>query len=417
MDADTGCEEQLMAKTLFGGTAQQVFMGLVAALMFILAIEASQFGFSGGGLHGFFGWDGKGSFGWHSASITDDDGVIRIQVREDGCRIRLEQEGAVVFTADERDFASLSPDAGFELEVRGCGDKFELKASPGATVGLPPVIAAKLGGKDAAWDEVTRERFHKALQLVFETTGFDAEGRVERLYQSGGAAGVLAVAGKMQSDWGQRIYLHHLLGKESLTPAETAEVWKLAGRSLGSDYELAQMIIEAPPRHSADPAVKAAKIDALRSIASDYELRRSFDHLLEQGVDGKDLDDMLSVAASKLSSDYEQAEFLQAVANNLPAGSPLPASLDAALGTLSSDYELRRALDPFLERPGLSRADLERLLQVANRGISSDYEMAELLVHVAEHQKGPEPWPPAVKLAIDGMASDYEQERAREAFE
>lgn len=404
-----------MAKTLFGGATQQVFMGLVAALMFIMAIEASQFGF-GGGLHGFFGWDEKGSLGWHSASITEDDGRTRIRVREDGCKIELEQEGEVTFTGDERDFASLGPGARFELEVRGCGDKFELEASPGAAGGSP-LIAAKVGGKDAAWDEQTRERFHKALQLVFETTGFDAAGRVERLYQQGGAAAVLAAAGKMQSDWAQRLFLQHLLGKESLTAAETVEVWKLAGRSLGSDHELAQMIQKAPERHSADPAVKAAKIDALRSLGSDYELGRTLDFLLEQGADGENLDEMLAVAASKLSSDHEQAEFLQAVAEHLPAGAPLPASLDAALGTLSSDYELRRALDPFVERQGLSRADLERLLQVAIRGITSDYEMAELLTSVAQHQKSAEPWPPAVEKAIGDLASDYEQKRAREAFE
>ena len=404
-----------MAKTLFGGTAQQVFMGLVAALMFIMAIEASRFGF-GDGMHGFFGWDDNGRIGWHSASVSDDNGVTRIRVREDGCKIELEQEGEVVFTADERDLASLGPGARFELEVRGCGDKFQLEASPGAAGG-PPAVVAKLGGQDVAWDEAARERFHKALQLIFETTGFDAEGRVERLYQQGGAAAVLAAAGKMQSDWGQRIFLHQLLRKESLTVAETVEVWKLAGRSLGSDYELAQMIQEAPPRHAADPAVKAAKIDALRSIASDYELRRTFDFLLEQGATGKDLEEMLEVAAGKLSSDYEQAEFLLAVAKHLPAGEPLPASLDGALGTLSSDYELRRALDPYIERPGLSRAELERLLQVAIRGISSDYEMAELLTSVAEHQKSAEPWPPAVQRAIDDLASDHDQRRAREAFE
>ncbi len=42
-------------------------MGLVAALMFIMAVEASQLGFGGGDR--LFGWDDSGSLGWHSATI------------------------------------------------------------------------------------------------------------------------------------------------------------------------------------------------------------------------------------------------------------------------------------------------------------------------------------------------------------
>ena len=84
-----------MSKTLFGGTTQQVILGLVAALMFIMAVEASQLGLGGGfGGFGFFGWDDQGGLGWHAATyIDDDDGKIKVRVHQNGCRIQLEQQG------------------------------------------------------------------------------------------------------------------------------------------------------------------------------------------------------------------------------------------------------------------------------------------------------------------------------------
>ena len=105
------------------------------------------------------------------------------------------------------------------------------------------------------------------------------------------------------------------------------------------------------------------------------------------------------------------------MADKLPAGAALPASLDRTLATVNSDYELRRSLNAFAERSGLSRADLERLLEAATRGLTSDYELAEFLVTVAAHQKGAEPWPPGLEKAIAAISSDHDQARVRAAFD
>ena len=403
-----------MGKSLFGGTTQQIVMGLGAALIFIMAIEASQVGFGSG--FGFFGINESGAIGWHGATLRQEDGLLRARVHEQGCKIRLEQRGEVTFTADERDFAAFGNGASFELEVRGCGDKFELEAQPGAAPEAP-AVTVKLDDREAPWDDVARGRFHQALQLVFESTGYDAAGRADRIYARGGAAAVLETAGRMRTDAGQRAMLERLLGKEELAAEDAVRVWQLAGQKLQSDYELAQMIQKAPAGpHAADPRVKAALIEALRTISSDYELRRALDALLERGADAATLEGLLEVAADKINSDYELAEFLTKVATVLPPGAPLPAPLDPALEKLASDHELRRTLDLFVQRPGLSRADLGRLLEVASRRLASDYEMAELLVEIARTQKSAEPWPPALQEAVAKIGSRHERSRVHEAF-
>lgn len=402
-----------MGKSRFGGTSQQIVLGLGAAVIFIMAIEASQAGFGGG--FGFFGINESGAIGWHGASLRQEDGLVRARVHEQGCKIQLEQRGEVTFTADERDFAGFGSGASFEIEMRGCGDKFELTAQPGATPEAPKV-AVKIDGRDAPWDDTARGRFQQALQLVFESTGYDAAGRADRIYARGGADAVLETASRMRTDAGQRTMLEQLLGKEDLAAEDAVRVWQLAGKKLQSDYELAQMIQQASTRHAADLRVKAALVEALRTIASDYELRRTLDVLLERGVDPLTLDGLLDVAAQKLNSDYEMAEFLTKVATALPPATPLPARLDGALDTLASDHELRRTLDLFVQREGLARADLDRLLRVAARRIGSDYELAELLIEVARSQKSAEPWPPALHEALGKIGSRHEQNRTREAF-
>ena len=122
------------------------------------------------------------------------------------------------------------------------------------------------------------------------------------------------------------------------------------------------------------------------------------------------------MAGDKISSDYQMAEFLIRAAGRHPAGAPLPASLEGALDSVNSDHELRRTLTAFVELPDLSRQDLDRLLKVASNEISNDYEMAELLITVAQRQKNAEPWPPSMKEALARIASDHDEERAKEAL-
>ncbi len=403
-----------MSKTFLGGTLQQVVMGLFAALIFIMAVEASQLGFGGGFQgFGFFGWDDHGGLGWHSATIVDHDGVTKVRLHEDGCKIQLEKEGDVTFSDDETDIASLAAGSRLDLEMRGCGDKFELEARPG--VGKPE-LKVKLDGKDAAWDATSRARFHDALIYVF-STGFDAEGRVERLWQSGGAKAVLDAADNLRSDSAQRLYLSTLLAKEELSAADTVRLWQVAKKQLSSDYELAEMILQAPDRYSADPQVRQAFLAALHSLSSDYELQRSLDFVLtRESTDEPMIEELVQVAGDEISSDYELAQFLIQVAEKLPAGASLPPSLERALESLSSDYEMQRTLEAFVERQALPRADLQRLLEVARHGISSDYELASFLISVAKKQKSSEPWPQGVQAAIDSISSDYEQNRARAAY-
>lgn len=402
-----------MSKRLFGGTTQQIVLGLLAALMFIMAVEASQIGFGGLTGYGFFGWDDHGALGWHAAtSITERDGTTRVRVHEKGCRVLLEEQGEVKFTDDERDFASLGAGASFKMQVRGCGDKFSVEAKGG---GAAPALTVEIDGDPAAWDETAKGRLHDALQLVFDRTDYNAAGRVDRLFRRGGAAGVLEAVDRMASDSAQRTYLATLLGKNELTVAETARVWQLAGDKLGSDYELAELILAAPARHATEPEVRTELLRALHSLGSDYELRRTLEYLI--GRDGAAYaGELIAVAGDKMSSDYDMAEFLIRAAGQLPAGAPLPASLEGALDSVNSDYELRRTLMAFVELPGLSRPDLDRLLKVASREISNDYEMTELLITVAQRQKSAEPWPPSVKEALARIASDHDEERAREAL-
>lgn len=402
-----------MSKTLFGGTTQQIVLGLLAALMFIMAVEASQIGFGGLTGYGFFGWDDNGALGWHAAtSMTERDGTRRVRVHEKGCRVLLEDQGEVKFTDDERDFAALGAGAFFKMQVRGCGDKFAVEAKGG---GPAPVVSVEIDGDPAAWDETARGRFFDALQLVFERTGYDATGRVDRLFRRGGAAAVLEAVGRMASDSAQRTYLATLLGKNELTVAETVRVWQLAGDKLGSDYELAELILAAPARHATEPEVRTELVRALHSLGSDYELRRTLEYLIER--DGAAYaGELIAVAGDEMSSDYDMAEFLIQAAGRLPAGAPLPASLEGALDSVNSDYELRRTLMAFVELPGLSRDDLDRLLKVAAKEISNDYEMTELLIAVAQRQKSAEPWPPSVKEALAEIASDHDEQRAREAL-
>lgn len=398
-----------MSKAILGGSVRQVVFGLGAALLFIVAIEAAQLGMGG---FGFLGWDGS-SFGWHGASITEKDGKLSVTVRDEGCTLKVKSRGEITVNEAEDEIVAMSRDGHFQLDERGCGPDLELEALPGQqTAG--PRVTVKIDGKTAAYDAATRERVHQSLLRVWRWSGWQAKDRLARLEKRGGLEAVLNEAAEIRTDYGQAIYLSHLLARPNLDDATVNRIWRTAAEGISGDYEMSRLVIEADPANlRGRPELKGA----LATISSDYELGQALEHVLEHASPDEATLRALLEASREISADYEQSQFLQKVAKLQKIGSAPPAELDAALRTISADYEQSQTIQAFLESPGLDRDFIERLIDVAADGISADYELGQVLESLAEHQqRGAEGWPPAVDRAIDSISSRYERDEARQAL-
>jgi hypothetical protein len=111
---------------------------------------------------------------------------------------------------------------------------------------------------------------------------------------------------------------------------------------IDSDYEMAELLQQVPPALAA--AVGQAYIDAIRSIASDYERKRVLSAMARRpGLDASGVTTVATLTDS-MRSDYERAEVLLVLARNQRLDGPPKDAVVKAAGRIGSEYERGRVL-------------------------------------------------------------------------
>jgi len=111
---------------------------------------------------------------------------------------------------------------------------------------------------------------------------------------------------------------------------------------IDSDYEMAELLQQVPPALAA--AVGPAYIDAIRSIASDYERKRVLSAIARRpGLDASGVTTVATLTDS-MRSDYERAEVLLVLARNQRLDGPPKDAVVKAAGRIGSEYERGRVL-------------------------------------------------------------------------
>lgn len=352
-----------------------------------------------------------GGVGSSSVSVHANRGSYDIRVKQGRCRLDIEMDGDVEFLPDESGVASLGRRARLEITEKVGGDERRIVVTPGD--GGEPVYEWSVDGRAAEFDGAARDWLRRILPEIFRTTGIDAEARVGRILERDGVDGVLHEVTLVSGDHTQRVYLEELLRQAKLDRDQLEEALEMAGREIGSDFELAELLIGTAPDLDAE-SLRLAYSRAAEEIGSDFEMRRALTALVQRQDLGDESLDLALRTARSIGSDFELAEFLIAVAGKRPEGRPLPASYAEAVRTIGSDFEQRRALQALLERDPQSPETLDMALATATE-IGSDFELAEFLVGMAKAYPEGRPLPASFFAAARTIGSDFEMRRTLNA--
>jgi hypothetical protein len=93
-------------------------------------------------------------------------------------------------------------------------------------------------------------------------SGFDAERRVARLYQKGGASAVFEEVSLIKSDYAKGVYLRELMKSLELDSASVERVVTKAAREMKSDYEKRQVLSMVAEKYLDDQNVLSELITA-----------------------------------------------------------------------------------------------------------------------------------------------------------
>lgn len=342
------------------------------------------------------------------ASFQSDDSTWTSSHSENGHELRIRVKGKAEFNDDYSALVALSPGGSLSLrETRnGQTKRLEITADGGGALKQSYFV----NEATRAFDDEARRWMAVLLLDLVRQSGFDAERRVARLFQQGGAATVLQEVALIRGDYGKRIYYGELLKQPQLDSGTVQDIVKQVAQTISSAYEKRQVLARVAERYLDDAAIRTEFIAAAGTIDSDYERAEVFMGLLKRPLTPAQQQAVFQASAG-IKSDYEKARVLIRLLESNPAAQP---EIFAALDGMKSDYERSRVLLAFLSKTSPSGEMLKLAIKAAVKG-SSDYEKARVLVQIASHSQNDREIREALIEAARTITSEYERGRVLSA--
>ena len=392
------------------------------------------------------GYDEEGCSAPRWTTLNEHDDGLTLRQRSGRCKLKLDLRGDLRWNDSEDGIAWIERSGRLDVENRTADAHHELKvrgtAGRGTADGGAPEVEYWRDGKKLALDADARAWLHEIAMVMFRRLGVDAEERSRRILDQRGVDGLVDEIEEIASDRVATLYARAAFDAPTAERTEAlAETLRAVARHVGSDHSVAELLVDLaasglPPDsaagHSAaaeaateaatpetggaetDPSsarFEHALRDALASVGSDYDLRRSCVALLEAGAGPALTESLLRAAGHGIGSDYDAAELVAAYAEELRDGEALSRGALGLLHTIGSDYEMRRSLVSLMQT-SRTEDDLRQLLAIAQR-VGSDYDLAEILVTMSRQDEAATV-EDAFRSTLQLIGSEYERKRAEE---
>jgi beta-lactamase regulating signal transducer with metallopeptidase domain len=342
-----------------------------------------------------------------SSSHRVDNDVQTIMATVGGCTVTLDADGDFAFTEDFTDIASVDGQLTISVDY-GATDK-RVTFRPAGN-GVERIY--KVDGAVRPFDAEARTWLAETLTFLLRRTGHAADERARWVLEKRGVQGLLDEIALLGGDYARRRYYQVALESGKLDVAGYERLIEDAGRTVSSDYELAELLLAVARIQPLTDRMQAGFVAAAKTLNSDYERRRVLQAALARpgltpGVQTGMLD-----AAAGINSDYELATLLIELNGARRIDDAVRPAFFKAANSLQSDYEHRRVLSAVVAgaKGSASRAMLADVLESA-KTISSDYELAQLLTEVGRSYLLDETLRPAFFAAAATLNSDYEHGR------
>lgn len=344
-----------------------------------------------------------------SHNVNDDQFTIRIKVG--ACALRVDGEGEITFSDNDDDVTAVSRRGFFHIEERGGDVERRVEIEPGAG-GLERKWF--VDGKERPYDAEARAWLARSLLVMFRRTGFDAEHRAERILRKGGVEAVLQEVALIPSDYAARRYYQVVLTQPNIDQGTLLRVVRQAGQEIGSDFELAGLLIAVAERQPLEENVRLAYVEAVGSIGSDFERHRALKPVLTRQGISREMAAAMLQSAKQIGSDFELAGLLVEITQAHAIDAALAPAFFDALASINSDFERHRVLKAVTRQAKGDQAVLDRALDAA-AGMRSDFELASYLVEVSASYPAGRPLPASFFSALGQVQSDFEHGRALKA--
>src|SRR5258706_4389443 len=205
-----------------------------------------------------------------STSIENDDGSISFTLGN--CTVKLSSVGKFEFTADFSDIAAVASGGQVVVEVDYGARERRVTFRRGSGGTLERIY--KVDGDVRPFDADAKSWFGETITYLFRRTGFMAEERARWILDTRGIQGLMDELAQLSGDYTRRIYYQAAVQSGKLDAPGYERIVTLAGQTISSDYELAELLIAVAKTQALTERMQAGFVSAAQSISSDYQRHR-----------------------------------------------------------------------------------------------------------------------------------------------
>ena len=296
-------------------------------------------------------------------------------VKSDNFVEKISYVGKFELTEDETAFKSISPGGYFKYEMND--EKVKAESN------LKGEIEYSLydGKNNLVMDDKGRKLLAEAIKEMI-AWGYDAQGRMERVYKRGGVNALLAEVDSVKVGQTKSIYLNRLFSlMDSLSPAEQSLVIEKI-KSLNSDMDERHLLEKIPLRQLKDPKIANAYFNVAREINSDMDKAAVLNHFLDlDSISTENTFKILQVSAT-LNSDMDKANvYKKAIEKGIISGTGYDSLLNL-VSDMGSDMDRANLYRELIGIANISEAQWNDLISKISK-MNSDLDKTNLLVEIA----------------------------------
>lgn len=315
-------------------------------------------------------------------SISGNNGKTTIQFKNNDNSFKIEYEGDISLTEDDRDVAYISDGGFIEISKTAFGSKRTVRIESGRNGRMNREYY--VGRRQVDYDGEGRRWLAEILPEVVRSSVIGAEARVDRYYNQGGATALLQEIRRLKGDYVRHAYCDLAIQKR-LSTSQIVTLLQIAGNEIDSDFYLSKLLKEHTERFLSDQQTLDAYIHASRNISSDFHKAEVMTAAINHArISSDHLRQLLDITGD-ISSDYHKAEVLKLLLREHTLTLNNVDQVMRAVEHIDSDFHIDEVLSALLANQ-LDEQSLGRLYNLVGNNVSSDFHKDQVLSKAINQQ-------------------------------
>ncbi len=328
--------------------------------------------------------------------------------KSDNSYEELNYLGKFQLSDDESGFKSISPGGYFKFRL----NDVKIKAQSDMRGEIEYTIFD--GKNDLTFNDEGKILVAKAIKEMIYW-GYDAKGRMERVYQKGGSQALLREIDSVKDDQVRILYMKRLFLIDSL-PSETQELIVRKVKSLGSDMDKAQFLNQIKTSQFTNPSINAACFDIIKGMGSDMDKMNALNHIIEQDSLNAGIIATILNLGNGMGSDMDKSNLYGKLIDKGLIKDSLFDSLSVRISKMGSDMDKVNLFNKMLKIDPITENQWIILIS-QSEFLGSDMDKANMLSEFSKKMPKTDPIKAAYVKAAKTIGNDNDYGRVMRALE